>query len=186
MADFCTVANLTPGWLPSNLDSTDTGTILPRLIATVSADIRNVTGRQFDAATYTETQDGRGGTVVFVPERPITSVTSVTVSGRVIPQRTTPTGGGWVVGGDGCSIHLAGYTFCRGIQNVAIIYAANGPFPADLVEAAIRTVAHRFVGKNWIAQNSRTVGQDVTAYDKSAWPQDVVAILGRYALAVAA
>ena len=184
--DLCVLDDV-KRWISPGGQSAEADPLLARLITAVSADIKTATGRQLLTGTYTETLNGKGGTTLFLRERPVTAITALTIDGTGVAVSTGTTVAGWVLGGDQRSLYLRGGTFSRGIQNVSVTYTGGyATVPADLVDCAVRTVAHRFVGQRWIAQNRRTVGNDTTEFDRSPWPKEALEILGRYTLRVAA
>ena len=125
--DLTTLASA-QAWIPS-LDAT-TGA---RLITTASTSIQKWLGYQIASASYTRTFNGRGNTRIFVPDVPITAVTSVAVGAMSIPAGTSTTSGYFF---DAASIMLSGYAFACGVQNVAISYAAGYATTPDDVEQA--------------------------------------------------
>ena len=94
---------------------------------------------------YSETYNGNGKNRLFLRNQPITSVVSLIINGRVIPQSTAFNVSGWVIDSDGKSIWLRSggnaatfaYTsdqfwfgnigFAHGVQNVALVYTAGVP-----------------------------------------------------------
>jgi hypothetical protein len=68
---------------------------------------------------------------LFLRNRPVTAVSSVTVDGVAIQASSpAPTGAGYLF--DDSSVYLVGQCFTKGVQNVVIQYSAGGQFrPSD-------------------------------------------------------
>jgi hypothetical protein len=105
--------------------------ILLGLVSAASSDFEGRTDRRIYARSYTETCTGDGRDRLQLLNYPIVSVSSVTVDGETIPERTTVSGSGWTI--DGTELVLDGYTFTEGNRNVAISYVAGY---AEIDEAA--------------------------------------------------
>lgn len=119
--------NLTP---PTNLDE---------LVTAVSAIIQQDVNRRFPSQPYSVTLNGWGSDRVLLPNTPISAVSSLTIDGVAITAASSPTAYGYVF--DDLAVYLRGYSFCRGVQNVAIAYTAGfATIPADLVQACVEGV----------------------------------------------
>jgi hypothetical protein len=142
--------------------------LLTRLIHAVSTFIQNYITRPIAAATYIETRNGLGQTVMALKNAPVQSVASVSIDGRAIPPRP-PLGatslsycGGW--SNDDVAVYLSGYTFCRGAQNVVVTYTAGySTTPPDIEQAAIDMIGDWFRYMNRIGKLSEGIeGQTIT------------------------
>jgi hypothetical protein len=153
MADLTTLANA-QGWC----NSTDS-VLLPRLISALSASIENWLGYNVISASYTQTLDGDGRTRLYLPQIPITAVSSLIVGLTTIQPSPAFGQGGYVIDGNcrfpgaplnsGLSISLRpgsfGFSgmggpnyFWEGKQNVFISYTAGFPLvPPDLEQACL-------------------------------------------------
>lgn len=150
MADLTTLLNA-QGWC----NSTDS-VLLPRLISAFSASIQNWIGYNVLNASYTQTLDGNGRKRLWLPQVPITAVTSLVIELDTIPQSTGWNQYGWVIDnncrfpsapvGSGLSISLRAGTFgfpvnrifWEGEQNVFITYTAGfTTVPPDLEQALL-------------------------------------------------
>lgn len=110
-----------------------------RLIAVISAQIQNFLSYQVAQATYTRTFNGQGSRSFYVPDLPLVSVSSVIVNGASIPKGSM-SGGGQSAGfyNDPNAVHLIGYIFARGVQNVQMTYTAGyAVIPDDIEQACL-------------------------------------------------
>jgi hypothetical protein len=113
--DYCKIKDT--GVSAGNVETIDE--ILSSLITRASAFLVSKIGKKFIfAQDVTEVRNGNGKCEMFATVFPINGVTSVSVDGIAIPQRTTPVGFGWVFDSD--TLYLVGYTFTLGVQNVVI------------------------------------------------------------------
>lgn len=115
-------------------------TVLQRLISSFSQWFLSQLNRgNLVESTYTEQRNGQGGDVMTSFYYPLLSVTSVTVSGQVIPESPDGVQRGYT--SDSYSIFLIGYKFHRGRQNVQLNYSAGYPtVPMDIEQAVIDQV----------------------------------------------
>lgn len=130
--------------------------VIPLLVSAASAQIQNWIGYQIAQASYTRTFNGSGGRTLFLPDRPVVSVASVTVDGISIAASTSPTTPGFVA--DGKAVYLRCYEFCRGVQNIVVGYTAGfAKTPPDLQAACLNWVSSLFatVGENPAISNYR-------------------------------
>ena len=120
---------------------------LSALITACSTAFASYCGRQFASAAFTDVRNGTGSTSLWLKQSPITAVSSVIVDGDSIPA-----GGGWANGVrqpgysfDDNYIYLFGHRFCKGQQNVQVVYTAGyAAIPADLAQACNEQVAFRY------------------------------------------
>lgn len=124
-------------WIGDGVSATDA--TLTRLISAVSAQIKQFLSYDVLTGSYDETYSGRGATRMMLRQMPVTAVSSLQIDGQAIPASTSPTQAGFVF--DDISIALRGYTFCRGVQNVAISYTAGwATTPLDIEQAALEWI----------------------------------------------
>jgi hypothetical protein len=113
------------------------------LLTAVSKQIQNFISYNIAAQSYSVAFNGNGMARRMLPDYPVTAVASVTVDGISIPQANTPTASGFLF--DDRGVYLRGYTFSRGVQNVAISYTAGyATVPEDIEEACLELVALTF------------------------------------------
>lgn len=131
-------------WL--GVTSDDNG-IIARLISAVSTSIQNYISYDINVTEYTETHNGIGSHRQMLRNRPIVSVTTVTIivggAGFMnIPPRVLVPGASGQAGytfDDRCIYLDAPYRFERGLQNIKIIYDAGyQTVPADLKQACLQ------------------------------------------------
>ena len=192
--DLCTLSDLTSYLGDPNISATSL-TALSFLISSVSGWVqgfseRNMVGIQ----SYTFTADGNGGGAVFLPEGPVTGVTSVVIDGVSVPSSPgSPTYG--FLASD-CDVVIIGGRFPRGLRNVVITYTAGFPYtftlgvsppldiltgtPADLRWAVVETVALRYKRRLSLGKMSEGLTGQTTAYDSSIAPKDAMAIFQKY------
>lgn len=129
--------------------STDTNSIVASSISAASTSIQTWIGYQIAEATYTKTFNGPGGDRLLLPDRPVISVSAVTIDTISIPACAMPSPGFLA---DSKFVYVNGcYRFCRGVQNVTVSYSAGYAIvPADIQQACL----------NWVAMLYATVGQD--------------------------
>jgi hypothetical protein len=114
--------------------------VVGRLITAVSWQIQNFLSYDIASQTYSRTFNGRGGDRLMVPDYPVTAVQALSVDGVAIPPAQSQTDSGYVCDGK-ATIYLRGYTFNRGVQNVALTYVAGyAVTPPDIVQACLEWV----------------------------------------------
>lgn len=122
-------------WLGIDNDNQDQ--LLRRLISSISGQVLNYISRStVRYKTWTETRDGSGTDVLLLRNWPVISVSSVLVSGAVIPPALTLDDGsitdGWVLSeysgtppGSNQTVSLRGYYFWQGVRNIVVTYATG-------------------------------------------------------------
>lgn len=110
-------------WLGIAVADTTMDAVLSDIISGVSDDIRTEVSRDiFPVNSYSKVLDGNGKSVLFLPNYPIVSITSLSIGSAQIGAATYP-GTGYLL--DGTKIRLSGYCFDKGIGNVALTYQAG-------------------------------------------------------------
>ena len=142
----------------------------------------------FKEEDYRDVFAGNGSTIQLLRQTPVRTVNVVEVDGVRIPRATSPTSGGFL--SDTLAVHLRGYRFTRGIQNVAVRYsagyAAGHPSLAALAQAAIELVALVFKTKDRVGIASETIGSMQTvSYVQQAMPSRTRALCGSFRMRVA-
>lgn len=151
-----------------------------------------------ERVSYDQYYDGNGGVRMFLRNRPIATVTSLTVSGVAIPASTSETTPGYVIDSSGKSLAIkfggavssryfsrsgVGYQFSMGIQNVHVVYTAGyAQTPDDIVDASIEMVALNYKRRNWMDQKSDSKPDSIGAVRYQDWelPPKIVAVMSRY------
>jgi hypothetical protein len=140
--------------------------------------------------TYTETYDGNGSNTLYLRNRPIVSVTSLTICGVTIQQSTAWGVPGWVVdqsgkciklrgagGGNTMSFTTIGYPglvlgqwFIEDVQNVTVTYVAGfSVTPLDVQLAVTQQVGQNVKRKEWIDVASRSMGSGAGSITFRKW-----------------
>ncbi len=150
---------------------TDQDVPLGYLVSSVSAVISAYCNRNFGTATYTETYNGSGNSQLWLRQRPIQSVSSLTVGGVTVQPRTNPYAYGYAF--DQNQLYLNGGCFPEWpAQAVVVIYTAGITVSAaatpDLWTAAAEWVAAEYKSQSHIEKGSDTTGEgQSTVYLKS-------------------
>jgi|SRR5665213_1218493 len=178
LTDLATVKSLmggTPG--------TTTDTILGYLISAVSASISNYCNRNFLQATYTENYNGSGKAELWLRQRPIQSVTSVTINQAVIPARPNVNAAGFAF--DQNKLYYQGGIFWSGAQNVSVVYSAGLPAVSqaatpDLWMAATEWVLAEYKDGQHIEKGSDSAGQGMSTVYLKDMPWHTRRVVDQY------
>lgn len=174
--DLCTVAEV-KAYLGEASASVDA--ILQALVSAFSEWVRAYTERDLTTSAYAYAGDGWGGQSLYLPEAPVSAVTSVTVDGRAIPQRLSAGGSGWYRVGQ--VVHLEGYAFSRGRGNVEIAYQAGYAVVPEVVrQATVQVVALRHKERAHLGVTSQGMQGESISFLTSEVPEDVRTILDTY------
>lgn len=175
MGDLTTLA-AAKGWL--NVTGTSDDTLLTRLISGVSAAAQQRMGRIIASASYTDTRNGTGKSVMGFPTQPATAVSSVLVDGVAIPARSAPGASGYTF--DVQLLRLIGYSFTKGVQNVVLAYTAGyATTPLDLEQAVIEIVAHKYRERDRIGQTSKILAGETVNFLRDV-PIDALRVIDQY------
>lgn len=174
--DLTNISVVAP-WL--NVTSDAEKAILSQLITSYSTWIQSWLSRNIPEQDYQDTFDGTGSNRLFMPQWPITYVSSVAIDGVSIPQAESATASGFRF--SDTAIVLNGYKFSRGDANVQIDYTAGyDPIPADLSRACVDMVAIHYRAKDRIGVASKGLAGETIAYSLVDMPQQVKTILTQY------
>lgn len=154
--------------------------LLSAILGAASDFFERECGRKIAVADYEETFDGNGTHGVILAASPVVAVTSVTVNGDTIPQRTAWDGTGWVLQGD--RLRLVGSVYSRGVGNCVVSYRAGfDPIPEDVRMAVLEMAALKFRGRDSIGVFSRAVvGQEQVMYQTSTLPVQIQRVIDNY------
>jgi hypothetical protein len=131
------------------------------------------------AKDYAQKFNGAGKTKLFLTNRPVNSVASLTINGRPIPPSTGDGVAGYVA--DSNQIYLTGYTFEKGVQNVHVSYNAGlATVPYDLEMACLKWVSFLYKEMPREGQSSKTLAGETVTYTVTDLPASVRAILDAY------
>jgi len=110
---------------------------------------------------------------------PVLNVSSVSVDGVAIPLAQSSRQDGYQFNDIG--VYLNGYTFTRGLQNVAIAYTAGYPEPpVDIKQAVTELVAMRFRERDRIGVSSKSIAGENMSFTVADMPDSVKTILHNY------
>jgi len=177
VADLTTLADVKE-WLSIPTSTISDDALLQRLITAMSSSAESYMGRTIASATYTETLNGRGKSVLAFGQAPVTAVTSVTVDGVAIPSRASTGSRGYAF--DQQLLYLDGYAFTRGVLNVTLVYAAGfAAVPSDIAQAVIQLVGLRYKSREHIGESSKQLAGGGVSWFHEV-PQEVLAIFDQY------
>lgn len=133
--DLVTLADAR-GWLDIPAGSDDVN--VQRAITAVSQMIATWCSRNFVQADYTDTYDGTGGFALILRNFPVSSISAVSIDGRIVSAAAGPLDSGYALSGR--RLILRGSCFSRGQANVVVSYTAGyapDAIPADLQMACL-------------------------------------------------
>jgi len=158
--------------------------LLNRLITAASAFIESWLSRTIAVASYTDTFNGNGQRVLYLPNRPVQSIVSLAIDTFSIA--AAPDSTSWGYSFDEERIYLRGYEFTVGVQNVAVEYTAglssNAPadVPADLTQACIELIALKYRRMGDEGQASKHLGSETVSFVTADMPKPVATLLQQY------
>jgi uncharacterized phiE125 gp8 family phage protein len=166
-------------YLGGDLQSNDDA-VLARLISAASAFFVTACGRPILEQNYSELYDGKGNGRLYLRNTPVTSVTSLSIDGAVVPEALAPGEPGWRLNGN--IVLLFGHWFGRGLVNVAVTYTAGYPAaPADVAEAVVELVGLRYRGRDRLGKVSESIGgMATTSYSQKDVSAFVAGVIARY------
>src|SRR5579875_58763 len=178
--DLTTLANV-KAYLSPPLTTTAADALLSRLITAASRFIESWLNRTIASAAYTDTRNGTGGTRLFLRNRPVTAVSSLTIDGVSIPPSDPPPTGAGYLFDDACVYLVGGATFAKGAQNIVVSYTAGyAATPPEIEQACIALVALRYKERDRIGQASKNLGGEVVSFQQKDMPADVQTLLDQY------
>lgn len=182
MADLTTIERLR-SYLGAEYVTRD-DELLRQLISAASSFFIQEVGRDIALTEYVDTVDGGGGSTLNLRASPVVEVTSVTVNGEIIPERSTWDSEGWSLRGD--QVRLVGYQFSVGLDNVIVEYTAGwAEIPDDIQGAVCELAILKRNERDRIGVFSRSVpGQDTTSYQVISIPVGIQRVIDHYRLPV--
>lgn len=160
-------------------DDTADDVLLTRLINAASTAIEQYCSRTFASATYTETRDGTGTRKMTLFNFPVTAVASLTIDGKTIPVRPSPTAYGFTF--DDYLIKLTGYEFTEGVDNVQVTYTAGlASTPYDIEQACVEAVSLRYKAKDRLGVTSKSLAGESISFTNDDFPDYVTRVLDQY------
>lgn len=106
----------------AHMDVEDALQLLIRDVSQAVLNQANIERFYDDGNPLTEVRNGNGASRMMFRHRPVTAVTSVTISGVPIPQAFGQSSG-WLF--DDSTLYLVGHVFTRGVQNVTVVLRAG-------------------------------------------------------------
>lgn len=161
--------------------SINTGAAIASSIEDSTAAIRNYTHQYLSfVEDDTLTIDGHGGTKIYLPELPVSKITSVTLSGVTLTEDTD-----YKLGQHGILHRLNGY-WTSGVQNIVIVYSHGYTIiPDDLnaicVRASSRLVQSGIVSAQFDGNpvvSSTSLGDYSVAYNSSGVSSNTSGMMG--------
>lgn len=132
--DFDTLANVKQ-YIDPNLPSPGPDdNLLQAMITAMSRAMARYCVRNILAQVFTEVRNGTGQSVMRLINWPVVSVTSLTIGTTIIQAATSPTTRGYV--NDKQFIYFRDGEFCRGLQNISIVYTAGFNTPGMVANSA--------------------------------------------------
>lgn len=157
--------------------------LVSTLIDRISYMFATATDTVFASATYTHQLDGNGRSALYLPNYPITSITSIytnsdwdfTDSEDLIDSADYRID-------DGCRfVQLIDDVFPAGVMNVQIIYVAGyATIPADIEQACIEEVVRRLKHRKDFDITSKTQPDGSVSYVQKGLLVSTKAVLDRY------
>lgn len=150
-----------------NLGATESATRGPLLASIgtgVQAAIEKRTGRTWEPVVYTDTLDGNGRRMLYLPHDPVLEVTAVTLDSSDVLSRI-------VVSDRAGLVFTDGSLWSPGVANVSVTYRAGySEPPDDLVEAGVRWAAMIFRQRDRIGVSSSGVVGQSTSFTEELPP----------------
>lgn len=178
--DLTTLADV-KAYLSPQLVTTADDTLLARLITAASQFIQSWLNRTIASAAYTDTRNGTGGTRLFLRNRPVTAVSSLTIDGVAVTASDPPPLAAGYLFDDSAIYLVGGQCFSKGAQNIVIGYTAGfAATPPEIEQACIALVALRYKERDRIGQASKNLGGEVVSFQQKDMPADVATLLDQY------
>ena len=173
MIDLTNLANVR-SYLGIDVTNTGSDAELTRLIGTVSALIRNLVNRDITTEAYVDKLNGTGSDSIMVPNYPITSISSIVISGVTIAVANYTYDKGQI-------ILLNGLTFPKGRLNIVVSYSAGyATIPYDIEQVCIEIVAKKFKQRDRIGLSSKGLAGETTSFDLQDMRSEVRSLLSSY------
>lgn len=165
------------------IDSVEDDLLLARMIDSASASIESYCSRSFVSAARAEVRDGTGTRRMSMRHFPVTAVASLTIDGKVIPPRPSPTAYGYTF--DDYQVRLTGYVFEEGVDNVEVVYTAGlATIPEDVDLACCELVVSRYKARDRIGVSSKSLAGESISFVVDEFPDAVIGVLDRYRMVI--
>jgi len=148
-----------------------------------------------ERATYTaELYDGDGSDTLYADNRPIQSISALTIDSQTIPAATSYGESGYMIDRRKRCIKLRDYVFSTGVQNVSLSYIAGyylpnhasyteggaTSFPMDLEQAIIELIGIKYERIDRGDISSESHGGHSVTYTDTDIPRPIKAVIDRY------
>lgn len=176
MADLTTLA---AAKLYSGVQSSADDALIGALISSYSEWVQAYTNCDFEERDYSIWTDGRDNQSMLLPQRPITGIESLMVSGISIPQQATFGSYGYRFDDD--SITLDGAIFVRGKRNIHINYSAGyAIIPPSIAQAVNELVGLRYALRDKQGWTSKSLAGETVSLSTKDMPSSVKTVLDQY------
>lgn len=147
--------------------------ILALLITAASQYVATYCNRVFQSATYSEVYDGTGTSILLLRQKPVTAVTSVTVTGTAWNATASIYANGYTFDGiNGVLYGMGGNYFPYIRRSVQVVYVAGyAVIPTDLSEAVNEMVADKFKRRSNIGVAARQIAGETISYTSGDVPK---------------
>lgn len=154
---------------------TDEDAVLTFLLNAANSQVQKYIGYDPNSQTVIETRDGNGRYSIALAHPFPISVSAVTIDGRMIPERTDPTGSGWFFDAARNIVWVCGaYSFTKGHGNVGITYTAGfAPMDGALIQGVLDIVAIRRDELKRRGVSSKSLAGESVSFVHSAIPEGV-------------
>lgn len=133
LVDLVTAEEAEAHMAAGGMDCPDDET-LDWLVTAASSAVSSYLNRELVSQPWTHVCDGKGGSRIFLPNTPVTAVTSLKIDDIAIPAAANARAAGYIVTENG--IALRGHIFHRGVMNVEIAYTGGYATIPPIIKAA--------------------------------------------------
>jgi hypothetical protein len=180
LGDLTTIEHV-KAWLntsgkPDGTFPTGSDALLSRLVTSASKFIQSYLSRNIPPNDYTWVTNGFDTQELFLKNYPIIAVESVTIGNLAIPVGSSINSQpGFMFDDD--RIYLNYYYFCRGLQNIQIVYSAGYQITGEAITPEGATVAVSTLDNTWNADRGISYANGTALVKVGANPA-----VGQYAL----
>lgn len=173
------LTSLADAKLYSGVQSGADDALIGLLVTSYSEWVRSYTNCNFTETDYDIWRDGRDNQSMLLPQRPVTSVSSLKINGETIPAQ--PSFGAYGYRFDSDSLTLDGAVFVRGKRNVNVVFAAGyADAPADIAQAVNELVGLRYALRDKQGWTSKSLAGETVSLSTKDMPSSVKTVLDQY------
>ena len=165
------------------LDSTpEINTQIDNLINSVSSRFESHCDRNFVSRAYTEYLDGKGSSVIYPKQYPITDVESIhSDSGWKWLVKDLINSDNYRIVDENSIVLKSGMTFSDAVQNIKLVYTAGyNEIPYDLEGACINEVLRMLMKFEEIGVIEKRSNDYLVKYVSAPFMEDTLLVLNRY------